>query len=168
MPTSSPTTIGTAIEPEVPQVRPSFVPTLASVDPRNVLRVLVPLDGEEVIKAIVKFVETMLRNSGKFNESQIYEELVWRFRLEAQWSGYANTSARVDGVGGAELVVKLAESPVGMEPSTGEVQLEGSQLKTDLAPDEVRELTGQPIPVLQTGINGGKVVRVEAGKLKRR
>ena len=159
-------TIGTTIDPQ--PTRPSFVPTLSQVDPRNVLRVLVPLDGEEVIKAILAFVEKMLRNSGKFNESQIYEELVWRFRLDAQWSGYANTSARMDGTGAVEAKVKFDETPTDNEPITGDVQLEGAQLKTDLAPDEVRELTGQPIPVLQTGINGGKVVRVEAGKLKRR
>jgi len=60
--------------PPVPTAAPSFIPTVSQIDPRNVIRVLVPLDGEEAIKAILAFVEKMLRNSGKFNEPQIYEE----------------------------------------------------------------------------------------------
>lgn len=154
--------------PPVPAVAPSFIPTVAQIDPRNVIRVLVPLDGEEAIKAILAFVEKMLRNSGKFNESQIYEEIVWRFRLEAQWQGYANTAANLSGVGATTVETKLVETPEGKDKVVDEVVLEGAQMKPDLAPDEIRELTGQPIPVLNTGTGGSKVVRISSDKLRRK
>jgi len=154
--------------PSAPTTLPSFIPTVAQIDPRNVIRVLVPLDGEEAIKEILAFIEKMLRNSGKFNESQIYEELVYRFRLEAKWSGYANTAANLSNVGGVDMMVKLAEAPEGKEKVSDEMVLEGAQMKPDLAPDERRELSGQPIPVLNSGTGGSKVVRVDSSKLRRR
>lgn len=159
-------TIGTTAPAQT--VRPSFIPTVVQIDPRNVTRVLVPLDGEEAIKAILAFVEKMLRNSGKFNESQIYEEIVWRFRLEAQWQGYANMNARLEGTGAVEAKVKFTETPTDNVPVEDSITLEGAQMKTDLAPDEIRELTGQPIPVLNSGTGGSKVVRVDSSKLRRR
>lgn len=149
-----------------------FILTLDSVDLRNIQSVVLPLDGEEVLKAVLAHIEKKLRNDGQLLAHLSYEEVIWKFMIQVQWAGYsAKSSQALSQAQGAIRVVdenKHDSNDPTIEPSTGKISVIGSQLDPTIAPDEVREKTSQPIPVLATkGQGAGNIVRVPAWKLQR-
>lgn len=143
------------------QDSPEFIRTLHEVDIRNIHRILQPLDGGEVVKAILAHLERKLSMDNTFPSHIVYEGVVWKFTLVAEWSGFANNRVNVEA--GGKLTT---DEPSGQEK--GQVRVDGAQLNKDIAPDEVRAKTGQGIPVIVPGKSqgqGGVVARIPASKL---
>ncbi len=141
--------------------RPDFIPTLHDIDIRNIHRILQPLDGGEVVKAILAHLERKLAMDNTFPSHIVYEGIVWKFTLVAEWQGFANNKTRVETSG--KITV---DEPTGTEK--GSLRVDGAQLNKDIAPDEVRAKTGQGIPVIGPGKShgqGGVGARVPASKL---
>lgn len=142
-----------------------FIPTRESLDARDIQRIYLPLDGEEVIKAILAHIERQLRNEGKLLSHITFEEVIWQFQVNLGWTGYdpRATSMRVEGKGAMEEEVKDKDKGDKVE---AQVAISGQQRDKTMAPDEIREKTNQPIPVLQKGASGqGTTVRVDPRKL---
>lgn len=156
-----------------PNENKNFIPTLDNLDTRNIQRVYLPLDGSEVINAIVAHVRKKLELEGRFEPHLSFEQVVWKFRLDVQWLGYANTSITREYTG---AIVAEKDKPGEEEgdnkvnsdkkPVTSQITLTGEQLNRDLPPDDIRQKTNQPIPVVTTkGQGSGNVVKVPPGKL---
>lgn len=139
----------------------------------NYTRIYEPLNGDELIEAIVGHARKMLVNSGKFQEYLIYERAVWKFNFVIQWDAFTGGESVQSGVGEVKGdSEKIEETKVASD--SGEIKLEGKQLNKDMAPDEIREKTGQDIPVIARNVGSnslgasGVIKKVSPSLLKRR
>lgn len=147
-----------------------------TIDLRNISRIYEPLGGDEVIEAITQHIKQALTNGGKFKPHIIYERIIWKFTLAAEWEGAANNTLMRTIEGGVELAggakelneIKVFSGELARE--TGSIVESGAQVDTNRAPDEIRERTGQDIPVMarqgEAGSSKAVVTRVPASVLK--
>lgn len=169
----SSTIVGELAQPATPQTVDSIAQAgrLAERDP-SYTRIYEPLQGDEVIEAIVNHVRRVITNSGKFKDYLIYERAVWTFNLMVQWDAFIDGESRQSGSG--EIRGDSSNRDLSKPDDKGEIKLEGTQNNRDMAPDEIREKTNQPIPVIErkAGANSlgasGVIKRVSPSLLKRR
>ena len=135
-------------------------------------RTYTPLNGEEVKKAILKHIEKCLDNSNKFPSHIIMERARWKFMIVADYDAYIEVKVQVKGEAGISSLVeevKGKDEPAidveSMDKIHEHVELKEGLDSTNMAPDEVRELTDQDIPVIDST---RRVIKVKASSIKGR
>lgn len=147
--------VGDNVKPQVQAV--SFVPKMENVDLRDCQRIYLPLDGQEVMEAILTHIREKLVQSSKFLSQVSMDRVVWGFRVDVEYDSYMTGGTRVDGTGAI-----ISEQKGDGEKTTETVVTSGRQVDKDIAPDELRQRTGQEVPVLK---GTGGVVKVSPSKL---
>lgn len=147
--------VGDNVKAQAPVV--SFVPKMENVDLRDCQRIYLPLDGQEVMEAILAHIREKLTQSSKFLSQVSMDRVVWGFRVDVEYDSYMTGGTRVDGTGAI-----VNEGEKGKEVATDTVVVQGRQVDKEIAPDVLRERTGQEVPVLK---GTGGVVKVSPSKL---
>lgn len=147
--------VGDNVQAQQPSV--SFVPQMENVDLRDCQRIYLPLDGQEVMEAILAHIREKLVQSSKFLSHVAMDRVVWGFRVDVEYDSYMTGGTRVDGTGAITTDVK-GEG----EKETDVVVVAGRQVDKEVAPDVLRERTGQQVPILK---GTGGVVKVSPSKL---
>lgn len=111
-------------------------------------RIYKPLTGAELARAIGSHVEKMLLNSGRIMPHLVYEQPLWQGKILVQWKAVANGQVEITLSGETEGGKDL--SPEEISPES-QVLVEPHHGDKDAAPDDIREVTEQPIPVLAQG-----------------
>lgn len=139
-------------------------------DLSRIQRIYQPLDGAELARAVGAHVEKLLLQSGLILGHLVYEQPIWRGTIAVSWTACANNEVliKVDGEGPDTKGAHKDATPEALAAlPTATVEL--VHLEKDTAPDDIRESTNQPTPVLQqkSANSPGGVVRLKPGVLRK-
>ena len=100
-----------------------------------------PISGNEAVKAVLDKMETAMRRDCYLNPDLAYDY------VEAT----VKYTIKCHDVGEARVVDQEVKLQVGTEPESGVDEFEGETFVEPISPNELREETGQPIPVKGKG-----------------
>lgn len=135
--------------------------------PITISRIHSPLKAEEVVEAIGEHVKKMLRQRAIFSSSNTPMELVvWRGVIEVTWQAYGKKTDKLN-IEAAMILSDEEGTPIiDVGSESGQETITLIHQDQSMAPDKVRELTNQPIPVHHTDRGKTRVVKLPSKHIK--
>lgn len=133
-------------------------------------RTYTPLTGNELMEAILVHIRQCLERSNKFPAHIVTDRGRWKFMIVADYDAYVEIKVKVSGEAGVECLVPELKGKDEPEFDTSNktkikdhIEVKGGMDTSEMPPDEVREATGQEVPVINSRRS---VIKVHSSMIK--